>query len=234
MKKLIISFVVFALVGCVSNMKLPKATVGSFSPDDNANDFCQWYTGFTVFDNTRKRYRFKSDFSAIYKLGMKRGISKYGSRFVDLGDIPVKKLLDFFIRDSWDGRLTMTDEGRKYFSSNETLMKTDYFVVPWVWRENGCVVTWENGTNSIKGELISKFKVAIIRTSDFNNVGDRLLVSGSSLRDIHNPLHTFDISQEDIELFMKDMSGVIEDQVFRLLEGDDYYQKRKDIPILPN
>jgi hypothetical protein len=235
MRAVIIGFIVVSLLGCgsVMNRKLPKATIGSFAPAEDARDFCQSYTGYTMFGNERTNYSFSSDFKAIYSKGIDRGITKYGSRYVDLGAVLLSKLPDYFDVNSWSHKLTVTEEGRKYFSSNPELMKTDYFIVPWVWREHGCVVTWSNSVHIKEGELVSKFKATLIRTRDFENVGSRLLISGTSPRKIHTPANHKKITEDDIELFINDMTGAIEDHIFRMLDGDTFYGMREDIPMLP-
>lgn len=231
LRTILISLIV-VLSGCASthNEKLTSKRVGVLTPESHNNQFCYLYKGVTVFNNESASEELSPNFSDSYKESVGKGITKSGNMPVYLGKLPVQKISAYFERKDWDHSVTLTQDGRKYIESLLELNQVDYILLPWLYDLERCMVSVEVGYSDQEYALDSNVQLHLLDANTLEHMQSRQVNSINSMRPIFSPKDKTAPTSADMEKLSENLYMELEDDVFRLLEGDCCYSKRNDLP----
>lgn len=223
---------IVVLSGCASthNEKLTSKRVGVLTPESHNNQFCYLYKGIKVFNNESESEELSPNFSISFNTYVGKGISKSGNIPVSLGKLPVHKISDYFERKEWDHSITLTQDGRNYIDSLLESRQVDYILLPWLYDLERCMVSVEVGYSDLEYTLGSNIQLHLLNAQTLQQMQFRQVNSINSTRPIYLPKDKAAPSTADKVKLAERLYVELEDDVFRLLDGDCCYSKRNDLP----
>ncbi len=232
MFRTILIILIVVLSGCAStqNEKLTSKKVGVLIPESHNNQFCYLYKGVTVFNNESESEELSPNFSNSFNTYVDKGISKSGNIPVSLGTISVHKISDYFERKEWDHSITITQDGRNYIESLLESRQIDYILLPWLYDLERCMVSIEVGYSDLEYALDSNIQLHLLNAQTLQHMQFRQVNSINSTRPIYLPKDKAAPSTADKVKLAERLYVELEDDVFRLLDGDCCYSKRNDLP----
>lgn len=232
MLRVIVFFLIIILAGCAStqNETLVSKKIGVLTPESHNNQFCYVYMGGTVLNNIAIKEELKPNFSDSFEKFVSNGITKSGNIPVSLGMLPANMISSYFERKAWDHSLTLTPDGRKFVQNLLESNQVDYIIVPWLYNLDDCMVSAKIGISDVDYDLNSNIQLHLLKAQDLQHIQSRQVNSLNSMREIHLPKDKSTPTTAE-KLKLSQMLYIeLEDDVFRLLEGDCCYFKRSDLP----
>ena len=232
MLRTILITLIVVLSGCAStqNEKLASKRIGVLTLESHNNQFCYLYKGVTVFNNESESEELSPSFSDSYNTSVAKGITNSGNLSVSLGKLPAHKISSYFERKEWDHSVTLTQEGRKYIESLLETNQVDYILLPWLYDLDRCMVSVEVGYSDLEYALDSNVQLHLLNAYNFQHMQSRQVNSINSMRPIYLPKDKAAPTATDKAKLSEKLFIELEDDVFRLLEGDCCYSKRNDLP----
>lgn len=231
LRTIFISLIVI-LSGCASteNEKITSKRVGILTPESHNNQFCYLYKGVTVFNNESASEELSPNFSESYNESVSKGIKKSGNMAVALGKLPAYKIESYFERKDWDHSITLTQEGRKYIQSLLESNQVDYILLPWLYDLDRCMISVEIGYYDLEYALNSNVQLHLLNAKTLQHMQFRQVNAINSMRPIYLPKDKAAPTATDKAKLSEKLYVELEDDVFRLLDGDCCYSKRDDLP----
>ncbi|MCG9758357.1 MULTISPECIES: hypothetical protein [Pseudoalteromonas] len=231
LRTILVSLIVI-LSGCAStqNEKLTSKRIGVLTPESHNNQFCYLYKGVTVFNNESAREELSPNFSNSFNASVGKGITKSGNIPVSLGKLPAHKISSYFERKEWDHSITLTKDGRKYIESLLESNQVDYILLPWLYDLERCMVSVEVGYSDLEYALDSNVQLHLLNAQTLQHIQSRHVSSVNSMRPIYLPKNKATPTITDKAKLSEKLYVELEDDVFRLLDGDCCYSKRNDLP----
>ncbi|MFT2092854.1 hypothetical protein [Paraglaciecola sp. 2405UD69-4] len=220
------------LSGCAStqNEKLTSKRVGVLTPEAHNNQFCYLYKGVTVFNNEFESENLVPNFSESYSEYVNKGITKSGNVPIHLGKLPANKISHYFERKEWDHSITLTQEGRSYIEAQLKTHQVDYILLPWLYSLDRCMVSVEVGYSDLDYALNSNVQLHLLNAQTLQHMQSRQVNSINSARSVYLPENKATPTPIDKTKLSEKLYVELEDDVFRLLDGDCCYSKRDDLP----
>ena len=220
------------LYGCAStqNTKVTSKKVGIIVPENHNNNFCYLYRGVTIFNNEHIKEQLSPNFSVSYLAHASDGVRKAGNTPVNLGAIEVEQILEFFVRKEWDHSITPTPAGREYLRELFKSQEVDYVLLPWLHNIRRCMIGVTVGYSDLEYELDSNIQLHLLDSATLAHMRHRQVSSINSTRPTFLPVNKSEPNKNDKNELANRFYKELEDDVYRLLEGDCCYWKRTDLP----
>lgn len=232
MLRIFIFFLIAVLAGCAStqNEKLVSKRIGVLTPESHKNQFCYIYMGVTALNNFAVKEELKPNFSDSFEKFVSNGITKSGNVPVSLGILPANNISSYFERKAWDHSIALTPDGLKFVQNLLESNQVDYIILPWLYDLENCMVSAKIGSSDVDYELNSNIQLHLLKAQDLKHIQSRQVNSINSMRETYLPKDKSNPTTTD-KLKLSQMLYIeLEDDVFRLLDGDCCYSKRSDLP----